>query len=217
MLTISQYVWNILTKDNIAVEYLKSDLLNTSSYAKLILPKIEAQTFTKVSLGSIVTSLARIKQKLNQNIVTKPKFVIQDISLKLPITELVYQKTHNPNPDLSQIYKALKDSDSSHFNVVNVEEELDIFVSTSQLELVQKHMNFFKLILKENDLSVLTLKYDPDFRNYPGMGAQVLNLLSINSISFVECLTTYSEFIIYIKQDLANKAMEVLKEGFMIA
>ena len=215
MLTISQYVWNILTKDNIAVEYLKADLLNTSSYAKLILPKIEAQTLTKVSLGSIVTSLARIKQKLNQSIVNKPKFVIQDISLKLPITELVYQKTHNPNPDLSQIYKALKDTDSSHFNVINVEEELDIFVSTSQLALVQKHMNFFKLTLKENDLSVLTLKYDPDFRNYPGMGSQVLNLLAINSISFVECLTTYSEFIIYIKQDLANRAMEVLKEGFM--
>jgi len=215
MLTISQYVWNILTKDNIAVEYLKTDLLNTTSYAKLILPKIEAQTLTKVSIGSVVTSLARIKQRLNQNIVTKPKFRIQDISLKLPITELVYHKAHNPNPDLSQIYKALKDTDSSHFNVVNVEEELDIFVSTSQVELVQKHMNFFKLILKENDLSVLTLKYDPDFRNYSGMGSQVLNLLAINSISFVECLTTYSEFIIYIKQNLANRAMEVLKDGFM--
>ena len=128
---------------------------------------------------------------------------------------MVYQKTHNPNPDLSQIYKALQDTESIHFNVVNVEGELDIFVSTSQLELVQKHMNFFKLILKENDLSALTLKYDPDFRNYPGMGSQVLNLLAINSISFVECLTTYSEFTIYIKQDLVNRAMEVLKEGFM--
>lgn len=215
MLTISQQVWNILTKDSVATEYLKADLLNTSSYAKLIRPRIEASTLTKVSLGSIVTSLARIKQKLNTVVVAKPKFRINDIALKLPISEIVYKKTHNPNPDLSEIYKALEDKESIHFNVVNVEDELDIFVSSSQLEIVQKHMNFFKILLKEDGLSALILKYDPDFRNYPGMGSQILNALAVNSITFVECLTTYSEFIIYIKQDLANRAMEVLKDGFM--
>jgi hypothetical protein len=215
MLTISQQVWNILAKDNVATEYLKNDLLNTSSYAKLIQPKIEDLTLTTVSLGSIVTSLARIKQKLNTVVSTKPKFRINDIALKLPISEIVYKKTHNPNPDLSEIYKALEDKESIHFNVVNVEDELDIFVSSSQLGLVQKHMNFFKTILKEEGLSALILKYDPDFRNYPGMGSQILNALAVNSITFVECLTTYSEFIIYIKQDLANRAMEVFKDGFM--
>ena len=126
MLTISQQVWSILTKDNVATEYLKNDLLNTSSYAKLIQPKIEALTLTTVSLGSIITSLARIKQKLNTVVVTKPRFRINDIALKLPISEIVYKKTHNPNPDLSEIYKALEDKESIHFNVVNVEDELDI-------------------------------------------------------------------------------------------
>lgn len=215
MYTVSQHVWNIISKDNVAIEYLKADLLNTTSYAKLIQTKIEAQTLTKTTLGSIVTSLARIKKQLNQTIITRPRFKIDDISLKLPISELVYSKTHNPNPDLSTIYKLLESKDSIHFNVVNVEDELDIFVSSSQLNLVEKHMNFFKLILKETDLSALTIKYNPNFRNYPGMGVQVLNLLAVNSITFVECLTTYSEFIIYIKQDLANRALEVLKDGFM--
>jgi hypothetical protein len=77
-------------------------------------------------------------------------------------------------------------------------------------------MNFFKSTLQENNLSALTIKYNPEFRNYPGMGSQILNALGLNSITFVECLTTYSEFVIYIKQDLASKAMEVLKEGFMV-
>jgi hypothetical protein len=216
MLTISQYVWLIVSKDSIVLEFLKKDLLNLTSYAKAILPQIEQQTLTKISLGSIVASLSRIKNKIELQENTKPKFIINDISLKLPISELVLQKNHNPNPDLSKIYKELQNLDSIHFNVVNVDDELDIFVSTSQIDLVKKHMNFFKIILQENNLSALTIKYNPEFRNYPGMGSQILNALALNSITFVECLTTYSEFIIYIKQDLASKAMEVLKEGFMV-
>lgn len=215
MLTISQHVWNILSKDNIATEYLKKDLLNLTAYAKTIQAEIEIQTLSKVSIGSIVTSLTRIKTKLNQKITTNPKFKIDDISLKLPISELVYQKTHNPNPELSQIYQEFKNAGSIHFNIVNVEDELDIFVSSNQLDLVKNQMTKFKLILQEDQLSALVLKYNPSFRNYPAMASQVLNCLAINSIIFVECLTTYSEFIIYIKQDFANRAVEVLKKAFM--
>ena len=125
------------------MDYLKADLLNTTSYAKILQPKIQAQTLTQVSIGSIVTSLVRIKQKLTKIINAGPQFVIKDLSLKLPISELVYKKTHNPNPDLSSIYKDLETTDSVHFNVVNVEAELDIFISSNQTHLVQKHMNFF--------------------------------------------------------------------------
>ena len=215
MLTVSQQVWSIISKDNVALEYLKNDLLNTTGYAKLIIPRIEKQTLTKISIGSVVTSLARIKQKLNIAAIDKPKFKIEDISLKLPITELVYKKNQNPNPDLSLIYAGLDGNESVHFNIVNVADELDLFISSSRVNLVEKHLKDSTLIIKEANLSALILKYDPDFRNYPGMGVQVLNLLAVNSITFVECLTTYSEFIIYIQQDLANRAMEVLKEGFM--
>jgi hypothetical protein len=59
------------------------------------------------------------------------------------------------------------------------------------------------------------LKYDPKFRDYPGMASQVLNALSINSITMIECLTTYSEFIIYINQQEANKAIEIFTKDFM--
>jgi hypothetical protein len=88
-------------------------------------------------------------------------------------------------------------------------------VSSNQLDLVKNQMQNFDLILQENNLSALVLKYDPDYRNYPGMASQILNLLAINSIILVESLTTYSEFIIYIKQDFANRAVEVLKKAFM--
>jgi|688.fasta_scaffold148353_3 hypothetical protein len=215
MLTVSQYVWSILSKDNIATEYLKKDLLNLTAYAKTIQTEIETQTLSKVSIGSIVTSLTRIKTKLSSNIATNPKFKIDDISLKLPISELVYQKSRNPNPELGKIYLELKNTGSVHFNIVNVEDELDIFVSSNQLDLVKNQMQNFGLILQENDLSALVLKYDPEYRNYPGMASQILNLLAINSIILVESLTTYSEFIIYIKQDFANRAVEVLKKAFM--
>lgn len=215
MFTVSQYVWNILSKDNIATEYLKNGLLNTTAYAKTILPEIEKQTLAKISVGSVVTSLIRIKGKLDSKVTTSPKFKIDDISLKLPISELVYKKSFNPNPQFSQIYLNLKAIGSIHFNIVNVEDELDIFVSTSQLQIVQNQMTNLELILKEDNLCALVLKYNPEFRNYPGMGSQVLNVLAINSIIFVECLTTYSEFIIYIKQDFANTAVEVLKKTFI--
>ena len=215
MYTISQQVWKIISKDVTAMQFLKKGLLNTSGYAKSILPQIQAVSLARVTLGSLTTALARVKKDLILNQEQIPKFRIEDLSLKLPILELVYSKTKNPNPDLSLIYQSLEKNDSIHFNLVNVEDELDIFVSSQKADLVKKQMKDFELILEEPNLSALILKYDYRYRNYPGMGSQVLNCLALKSISFVECLTTYYEFIIYIKQDLANQAIEVLKTEFM--
>ena len=215
MFTVSQQVWNILSKDITAMQFLKQGLLNTSGYAKTILPKLQTKSLAKISLGSIITALARVKKDLILNEQNIPKFKIEDLSLKLPICELVYAKTKNPNPDLSEIYKNLEKNDSIHFNLINIQDELDIFVSNQKVDSVKKQMKDFSLILEEVNLSALILKYDYRYRNFPGMGSQILNCLAVRSISFVECLTTYSEFIIYIKQDLANQAIEVLKEEFM--
>jgi len=215
MFTISQQVWSIISSDITAMQFLKLGLLNTSGYAKTILPKIQAKSLAKVSLGSIVTALARLKKDVILDEQKIPKFEIEDLSLKLPICELVYAKNKNPNPDLSEIYKSLEKNDSTHFNLVNIEDELDIFVSSQKVDLVKRQMKDFTILLEEVNLSALILKYDYKYRNFPGMGSQILNCLALRSISFVECLTTYSEFIIYIKQDLANQAIEVLKEEFM--
>ena len=92
---------------------------------------------------------------------------------------------------------------------------LDIFISDNFKDIVKKQMCNFELVLEETGLSAITLKYDYKFRNYPGMASQVLNLLAINSIIFVECLTTYSEFIIYIKQEYTDKTINLLRKTFM--
>jgi len=215
MTTISQLVWSIISKDAQALDYLCKGLLNTSAYAANILPKIQASTLSKVSQGSIITALARIKKNSQIKTNSIPKMKIDDISLRLPIFELVYRKNRDPNPDLSQIYQKLEGLESVHFNVINVENELDIFVSYSRLELVKKQMRSFDLLLEEKNLTAIILEYDAKFRNFPGMGSQILSCLAQNSINMIECITTYSKFIIYIKQDLANLAIEALKSEFM--
>ncbi|GAB4143255.1 MAG: hypothetical protein OHK0017_00400 [Patescibacteria group bacterium] len=214
MQTISQVVWNIVSVNQIALDYLKTGLLNTSAYAKLIQPQVEKELMLNVSANSIVTALSRIRQ--NQVISNQsPKFIIRDLSFKLPISELVFKKNGNPHPDLADIYSKLSKESDIHLNIVNVEEELDIFVSSSKVDVVKKCLAELNLLCEENKLSALMLKYDPSYRQYSGMASQILNSLAVNSITMVECLTTYSEFIIYIKQDQANRAIDLLTKEFM--
>lgn len=215
MQTISQAVWSVISSDQVALEYLTKGLLNSSAYAEQIRPQIEHRLTLKVTTNSIVTALSRLRQTRVKVAQTIPKFKIDDLSFKLPITELVFKKDHDPNPMLAKIYEKLEKINNLHLNIVNVTNELNIFVSSSAAGIIKNCLKDFELILQEERLSALVLKYDSKFRNYPGMGSQILHALAVNSIIMVECLTTYSEFIIYIKQAEANKAVELLSRNFM--
>jgi hypothetical protein len=73
MQVICQVVSAIISKDQIALEYLTNGLLNTSAYAKSIKMEVEKTLLLKeVSLTSIITSLSRIKSANLNLIKTKP-------------------------------------------------------------------------------------------------------------------------------------------------
>lgn len=215
MQLISQLVYEHIVEDITALNYLKNGLLNTAQYAELIKPEIEYKLYTTVSKSSIVTALSRIKKNLNQQPSKIPKFEIEDIKLNLPISELVYKKDKNPSLDLIRVYQEIGSNNQTFLNINNATNEIDIFVSSSKKEAVKKLLKEQSLAHEVENLAVITLKYDPRFRDYPGIAAQVLNLLSIKNINMVEALTTYSEFTIYIQQDNAQKAIQTLQESFM--
>jgi hypothetical protein len=215
MQTITQAVWGFISTDAIAFEYLKKGLLNASAYADQIKPEIENRLMLKVTSNSIVTALSRIRQNFKLVQADRPKFKIDDLSFKLPIIELVYYKNQNPNPALAKIYEKLEKMDDLHLNIVNVTNELDIFISADKAATVKSILTDFDLMHEEKQLSAIILKYDSKYRNYVGMGSQILNALAISSITIIECLTTYTGFIIYINQIEANKAIEILSHEFI--
>ena len=215
MHSISQVVWSQISKEPVILDLLQTGILNCSAYAAKLQPDVEKITLTKVNINSIVTALVRIREKQNLKTLQIPKFKIDDLSLKLPITELVYRKNINPNPALGNVYQNLENSESTHFNVISVQDEIDIFVSSNQTDIVKAGMNGFDLILQENQLAAINIKYDPNFRNYPGMANQILSCLAVNSINMIECFTTHCELIIYINQRLANQVLEILNQNFM--
>ena len=70
----------------------------------------------------------------------------------------------------------------------------------------------YKLLEKVDNLVAITLTYNPKFRNYAGMAAQVLNLLAVKNINMLECLTTYSEFVLYISKTESERAIQTLQK-----
>lgn len=214
MQTISQIVSAIIQEDVVALTYLQEGLLNTSAYAEKILPIVEEKVFKDVGKNSIITALSRIKAKASDTH-SKLDFKINDIRLILPIAELVYKKNKSLNAEISKVYRSFQNDHKIYLNINNVDHEIDIFASSPAVQKIKEVCGELELVTQENDLAAITLEYSSQYRNYSGMAAQILNALAVANINMVECLTTYSEFTIYIDQQEAQKTIGLLHDKFM--
>jgi aspartokinase len=215
MKQVADHVRDILLQDITTLDFLKKGLLNTRAYAKTLLPVIAQRSLLMPSLGSVVTALSRIKKDVSSNGLTLKQFQIKNIELKLPITEIVIKKSGNTFELLASLYSKLSTDEKASLNIINVAYELDIFVSSDLVETIINHFGESECQEIEPDLAAVLLEYDPDYRNYYGMAAQVLMSLANNRINMLECATTYSELIIYISQDQSQKCIEVLQNEFL--
>jgi aspartokinase len=217
MKQIADHVRDIIFSDVITLEYLHKGLLNTSAYAQSIIPEIESRSLLKPTLGSVVTALSRIKHDdiIEESLLQQ--FVIDNIEMKMPITELVFKKTGNTIQLLSNLYSKLSKKERATINIVNVEHELDIFAQSDLSDIILQHFGKKNCLEIQPNLAAIILEYDPHFRNYYGMAAQVLMTIANNRVNMLECATTYSEFIIYIDQSQANDCLEVIKNNYLVA
>jgi len=213
MTSITDYVRNILDKNQFISENLRLGLLNTSQYARDIQAQVEAALYKKVKLQTIVTSLNRIKTELENKIPVK--FVVDDIQLKYPISDIVYHKNLDNYQRAASLHSSIGAEANNFFNLIVGNTETNIFVNSKYLPEVLAKFENQKPLYVRGELAGVILKFDAKYMNSPGGIFQVISQVSMSGVNIIEVLSTYTEITIFVDVADSQKVIEILKSNFL--
>lgn len=208
MLTITDCTREIVQKSPFIQETLRSGFLNLSQYAVSILPEIETKIYKRVQIGSIITALGRIRGELQKLFEIKLK--INDISIKIPITEFNFVRQNDHFKRISQLFESLESVENNFLNVINGNGETGIFVNSRFEEFVLDNFEKPNLVLK--DLAAISIKFDPQYLENLGSVYEILRLLVWSQINLLEIISTYTELTLIVNKCDANKVFEILSQ-----
>ncbi len=213
MFTIHQAVSQIVSQSPIIQEMLRSDLLNLSSYAKLITPEVVKLTWKIPTNPSIVMALSRLKTTIRSTF--DISFVANDISLKYPLIEINYTKQSNHTQKIATLYDHLKEFENTFLNIVTGNTETTVFVNSKYIGAVSHCFSPHKPNFIMDELGAISLKFDQEYLEVSGITYLVLKELLWNDINLIEVVSTYTEITLIIEMKNIQRTIEIMSQRFL--
>lgn len=211
MIKVKEKVHEILLADHEAVFALSRGILNLSSYARIIHPRIEKATKKQVKLSTIIMALSRIKPFLKD---VKPMIKdveIDNLTVKTPLCELVFEKNTKTIEKLSLLEKAVKPRGDEWFSFSQNTRAIIVICNESKGDQVIKHMKAKPLLYLKN-LSAIGISLSDTYHPKPNITFSLIHRIAEKQIPLAETISTWSEIIFIFKSEYLSQILEVFKK-----
>ena len=208
MISVQSVVEDIVRNDEEASVALGRDYMNLSRYAARIKKTVEQKSKKTVRLPSIIMALSRIQKTLT---VTHPLVAtvkIDSLTTKLPLCEIVYDKSVAVAKELKLLYENLSSDGSDFLSMTIGTREITIICSE---HLVSKTLKKFNEQPKkiERDLAGISLSFDESYYTKPNITFSLIRKFAVEKIPLAETISTYTEIIFVFKQQYLARAIEL--------
>lgn len=209
MNTVAEITKNIINADQAHLEALRSDTLNLRAYAQLIHNKVEIHAKKRVKIGTIVVTLSRIKDNL-QNIPNLiPDVVIESLSIKSSLSVITFEKT-------TALLKILSTFTIHHH------EEKDILVISegiTEITIVSSHENIDAIEEKTktmyktrfNEAIAVTIRFDEKYVEIPNVLYSFTSSLAVKRVNLLQIVSNLTEVSFIINKMYLNDTLDVFK------
>lgn len=210
MIKVGTVVEDLIKKDHEAIASLSRGILNLSSYARLIHKKVEAKTKKGVKLTTIIMSLSRLGQRLEGVNPLLQKVVIDGLTVKTPLAELVFEKSPIVTKQLATLEKAISPRTDEWFSFSQNTRAIIVICSESKSEKVVKHMKTKPALLLK-DLSAIGLSISPNYHPKPNIAFSLLHKVAERKIPLTETITTWTEVVFVCEAKHLSELLEIFK------
>lgn len=214
MLKISNAVKTVLYSSDIALLALDNGWLNLSAYAESIKRQVESLTKKPVKTGSIVVALSRLKPNIPKNIIALPKIIIEELTVKADLVEVVYDKTDKTLENLAKVYKSNIFKTTDYLTVTQGIGEVAIMLQRRDLPKIRKiyiHRNPKHLT---EDLVSLTIRVSPEYIYTLNTFYALTKKFTLKQLNIVNIISTYTEMAFIVESKNLEAAFLTLNELF---
>jgi hypothetical protein len=201
MLKISDSVEKIVSQDGFAIEAMHKNLLNFSSYAKIIHPQVEEMTIKPVKIGSIVVALTRISKSLKNTQDFLPNIDISGLTITSFLSEITYERS---TETVKSIQKLQSKIENEFFTVTLGTHEVTIICSADSKDDILSNFNQKPKVVLDN-LVAISVRFSDRYMLIPNTIFSLVNAVALRKINLIEIVSTYTEltFVIY-KDEMEN-------------
>jgi aspartokinase len=194
MIKIQDVVEQIVIADPEALVALTHAYMNLSAYAKRIHTKVERRCKKKILVQGITVALSRLQTKLSPAQGALRHIHIDDITIKTPLTELVFKKTESLLKKISLMYGKIKISRDEFLTMTQSTSEVSIICSQ---RITQAVLRIFeqKPTLAIEKLASIGLTLNPKYYKEPNVTYSLLHKIAQHKIVLAETITTHTEII----------------------
>jgi len=211
MIKIQPIVRDVVLREMEAYFALSNGYMNMSSYAHRIKPEVEALVKKQVTITSLVVSLSRIRKEIKK---AKPLIVdvpITNISTKLPLTEIAYERTAEFIREMETLHKNISVSHEDFFTISMGTTEVDIICSSN---LEKKVLGHFKSKPKwvNRNFAAVGISYGPEVFGMPNIFFSLLSVTARARINIEELISTPTEFIFIVAEKDFSRTVALFSE-----
>lgn len=209
MKSIQSIVEIILKQDAEAYAVMKRGIMNFSQYAHSIHGKVENLCKKEVRHGSIVIALTRVALNKNQGLMKNyaPKVKIRNITTKIPVTEIVYEKTPNIISAFPELFKKIQTSVEDFFVMTLSTQEITIICSDVLVVKVEKVFKV-KPKMKQSNLAAIGISFNEEYYNIPNVTFSLIREIALRQINLAETVSSYTEVVFILHQKDLGSALE---------
>jgi hypothetical protein len=212
MITVAQYVKEIIKDSSFLEEGLALGIINLTGLARKLKSEIESKSLKKTSIGAIVMSLQRLGVSLKKKSSARSKLLFpQDIIVKSNLMELTYANSPNLRQKLQKIFLLAQKTPNVFFNLLQGIFETSIIASRQLMVEFNVLLKPERLIFKIDNLASITLRFEQAAMFAPGVYYLVLKQLAWEGINVVEVASINNELSIIVEQKKVDKAFSVIK------
>ncbi len=215
MKTVSSIVENYIKTKPFLLNALSLGIINLTSLSRNIMSELESEFGKEVRQGAVVMSLKRLTEELDFRLNHKINKVIKnigEITVRSALTDYTFAVSEtvlNKQAELIADINAFPDVFYTSSRGVN---EINIVLSNSVNNLVDKHFSNEKLIQKLENLASITVKLPKENIVVPGIYYFIFQRLAWEGIIINEVISTSNEFTILVGEDQVDVAFKVIKD-----
>lgn len=211
MIKIHPIVRDIVLGEIEACFALTNGYMNMSSYAHRIRSLVETRAKKQVTITSLVVSLSRLRKEFKKEKSLIHEVAIENITTKLPLSEIAYEKTNKFVEELESLHKNISVSREDFFTTTIGTTEIDIICSANLENKVLKHFKIKPKIVNHN-LAAIGVSFDPEVFSIPNTFFSLLSVTARARINIEELVSTPTELIFIVAEKDFGKTVALFSE-----
>ncbi len=214
MKTVSQAVESVIKVKPFVVEALCEGLINISSLARQIHPTVEKLTGKNVKEGAIVMALNRLTPQLDLSLNRNLKQLLAalgDIIVRSNLTDYTYRNSNSIFNSQNKVMNEISHHPDVFYSWVRGVFESNLVISSDFESLVKNSFENEECLLKQSNLSAITLKLPTSNIRVTGFYYQILKSIAWEGVNIKEVISTTNEFTIIVNDEDVERAFTTLK------